>query len=833
MNARLGCIAAFISLAGASLVFAQTGFVPAGSIVVDCEEGCHIEMPAFGLVDVAEPQETLSLGGLPAGAHDLRIESGPDSWDLTVTVCGTATAVRVGGGDATIEPPPCAPFGFLAVTLPQGARADVARRTLRASTTAAMYVGVYDILFTKPDGERETTTVVVSEGMTTEVGLAPTDATVTFVGVPANAIVRFSRTGSLEGPGPHGVPPGLHIVEIDAPGYIRTSFTLQLEAGVQLEREVRLEPLPPGYARFIVTPATATIEIAGDTYYPGDLIPLVPREYVATVAAPGYDTATVPITIDSEATSTVEVRLSAILGRLVMQVEPPNALVQIADNTFAAGETTSLTPGDYLATVTAPGYETAKVPVTIVSGATSTIEVRLIEALGRLELRVEPRNAVVRIAGNTYAAGETAQLAPNAYTVVISAPGFEAFEGHVTIAPATNNVLEVRLAQSYRVSISGDFGAATLHELVDLIGAPLSGSITLEPYGKIAYNSEGDLFRAVSWSRADPGPPLGGRDILLMRMESTGRYDRYVRFGTDRDELVIDLVVTRDGGLVVLHAFTAADGRDVEGYVLTRYDANLESRWSRVIDPEWRSGRFGQQWVLRAAATGPDDGVSVVGSYYGERMRTRMVYVASFDSTGEPRWANGYHYVDNDTGGDIAIDGRGNVFIAGTANSSAGSGLALLAKLDADGGMMWHRVFGDGDAGDFAPTITNLNSVDLDSAGNVYVAGDTNASVAATNASPGRDDGLVASFTASGTLRWIRQFGTAALESTYALAVDHEDRILVVGLTRGALGAAHYGGNDAFIAAWDAHGGQLFVDQFGTSEDEYAIDLVTFPGAGP
>jgi hypothetical protein len=447
MNARHVLIAALLALTGASLGFAQGGFVPAGSIVIDCDEVCRIEMPGFGLVEVAEPQETISLGGLPGGTHDLRIESGPDSWDLTVTVCGTATAVRVGGGEATIEPPLCAPFGFLAITLPSGARAEVAQRTLRASTTAALYVGVYDVVFTRADGERETATVVVSEGATTEVGFAPSDATVTFVGVPLDAIIRFSRAGSFEGPGPHVLAPGLYVVEIDAPGFAKTSFTLHLEAGAQLQHGVQLELLPPGYARLLVSPAIARIEIAGETHGSGDTIPLAPGDYLATITAPGYETATVPVAVISEATSTVEVRLNAILGRLVLSSVPRNAEVRIAGHTYSAGDVIPLAPGDYVATVTAPGYETVTVPVTIISGATSTVPVRLIEARGRLVLRVEPRNAEVRIAGNTYAAGETAQLRPNTYTVVVSAPGFEPFEGSVRIGPAADTVLEVSLAQ--------------------------------------------------------------------------------------------------------------------------------------------------------------------------------------------------------------------------------------------------------------------------------------------------------------------------------------------------------------------------------------------------
>jgi len=387
MTRGLVRIAALLVLSIASLGFTQDGFVPTGSITVECDTGCRVEMPAFDLVEEAEPRELVSLGGLPAGPYDLTITSGAGVWDLTLDVCGTTTPIRVVRGEVTVDAPDCAPFGYLTITLPTGARADVAQRTLRTSTTVALYVGAYDVVLTTADGDEHSYTVVVSRGEVTEVGLAPADTTVTFVGVPQDAIIRISGAGTFDGPGPHAVAPGLHVVDVAAPGYASTSFTLRLETGARLERAIELEPLPPGFARIDVTPATATIEIDGGSY--------------------------------------------------------------------ASGDTITLSPGTFTATVTAPGHEATTTPLTITSETTTTAEVRLVEILGRLVLSVEPDDAEVQVAGSQYTAADNIQLTPNTYVVLVTAPGFEPFEGTVDIAPDTDTVLEVSLAQRYVPTLAG------------------------------------------------------------------------------------------------------------------------------------------------------------------------------------------------------------------------------------------------------------------------------------------------------------------------------------------------------------------------------------------
>jgi hypothetical protein len=114
------------------------------------------------------------------------------------------------------------------------------------------------------------------------------------------------------------------------------------------------------------------------------------------------------------------------------------------------------------------------------------------------------------------------------------------------------------------------------------------------------------------------------------------------------------------------------------------------------------------------------------------------------------------------------------------------------------------------------------DGIALDSNGNIYIVGDTTGAFP-TQTNVGNYDAFLLQYDASGTLQWARQFGTNTVDSAMAVTVDANNNIYVVGYTYGTFpGQTNAGGDDAYLAKYDATGTQQWAHQFGTSGSDYA-----------
>lgn len=153
----------------------------------------------------------------------------------------------------------------------------------------------------------------------------------------------------------------------------------------------------------------------------------------------------------------------------------------------------------------------------------------------------------------------------------------------------------------------------------------------------------------------------------------------------------------------------------------------------------------------------------------------------------------------NDSGAAIAVDGVGQVTVAGKTSSldfpvSAGAAQsakgesddAFVARLDASGASLLYATFLGG-AG-----IDQANGVAIDGAGNAYVAGTTN-SAALPGAAPfpgavsGAGDAFVAKLAPAGNaFLYTRLLSGSSSDQGNGIAVDSEGRATVCGATRSA-----------------------------------------------
>jgi hypothetical protein len=203
-------------------------------------------------------------------------------------------------------------------------------------------------------------------------------------------------------------------------------------------------------------------------------------------------------------------------------------------------------------------------------------------------------------------------------------------------------------------------------------------------------------------------------------------------------------------------------------------------------------------------------------------------FVAKYASDGSYLWAKRLGGANTDIATAVAVDTNGNVVVAGYFQGTVdfgGGGLTsgggsdiFVAKYASDGSYLWAKRFG-GTSSDIPKAVA------VDGSGNVAVAGYFQGTVnfgGGTLTSAGSSDIFVAKYSSTGSHLWSKSFGSTSSDYGYAVAIDGSGNVVVAGdfvgtvdFGGGALTAS--GGGNIFLAKYSATGGYLWVKNFGTS----------------
>ncbi len=270
-----------------------------------------------------------------------------------------------------------------------------------------------------------------------------------------------------------------------------------------------------------------------------------------------------------------------------------------------------------------------------------------------------------------------------------------------------------------------------------------------------------------------------------------------------------------------------AGGADPRDAFVAKYDA---ADGSRVWGAQLGGTGADLAYAVAVAADGSDL-VYVAGSttagFRGQPYRggARDAFLAQYDSSGAPRWVAIIGTSGDDVAYAVASDINGDVYVAGsTTGSLAGpnrGGLdAWVHKYSRAGTLLWKRQLGRG-GDDVAYGLAMDNNH-----GNLWVTGSTTAAMKPGGRYlGGAHDAFVADLVYStGAVNWVQNVGTAGDDVAWAAATDADADVLVAGSTTGAFGGfANAGGQDAFLAKYDANGGHLWDAQLGTASATEAI----------
>lgn len=323
----------------------------------------------------------------------------------------------------------------------------------------------------------------------------------------------------------------------------------------------------------------------------------------------------------------------------------------------------------------------------------------------------------------------------------------------------------------------------------------------------------------------------GNRDIWFAKYDSQGNEIWRKQIGSNSFDFPFGISVDEQGNVYL----AGSTQGDLGNSLYSNTDAWI-AKFDNNGDPLWLK-QFGNGDYFAHATYALDvdfngnisiSGVSVKNTPEGSPLPTTAdAWVARYDTNGNQQWFRQFGVPNDSTAFDesytIALDNNDNVFTAGFTTGAIGTtpynGLydAWLAKNDKNGNQLWAKNIGTTDY-DWAWTV------DTDSQGNAYVTGWTLGNLGGINA--GSFDAWLAKFDKDGNQQWVHQFGTSGDDEAFAVKVDSNDNIYVTGYTNSAFaGHTNKGDYDAWTAKFDSLGNQQWIQQFGTTGTDQALDI--------
>ena len=257
----------------------------------------------------------------------------------------------------------------------------------------------------------------------------------------------------------------------------------------------------------------------------------------------------------------------------------------------------------------------------------------------------------------------------------------------------------------------------------------------------------------------------------------------------------------------------------------------------------------------KAIAVDGDGNVYATGYTYSSGAGNVDVFIVKYSSIGAVVWQRTFGGTDEDIGNGIAVDGAGNVYITGyTASSGVGFVDVFIVKYNSSGGVVWQRTLGaenydegvdiavDGDGNVYVAGYSNSYTtgtlvakyssggtlswqnnfiamsaygcgMSVDSSNNVYVA----ARIDLSSSEISDYSIAIIKYDTDGVPVWQRTISrTGTDETATGMSIDSSNNVYIIGYT------SSVGGNDVFIAKYTSGGGLSWQRTLGTAGDDKA-----------
>lgn len=267
----------------------------------------------------------------------------------------------------------------------------------------------------------------------------------------------------------------------------------------------------------------------------------------------------------------------------------------------------------------------------------------------------------------------------------------------------------------------------------------------------------------------------------------------------------------------------------------------------------------GATWVNTVGSTGSDqaNGVAVDGSgnvfatgffsgtvnFGGGNVTaptSQAGFLVKYTSTGAWVWQKVWGGFSS--GNAVAVDGSGNVGVAGYfsgstdfgcgAIASQGSSDVMLLKYDTSGTCLWSKDYGGASSIDTGLAVRWLSTGDM-IAGGYFLSSSAGFGSGVMTNQGGRDAWLARLNGSTGLGVWQRQIGSAGTDQVSGIAIDSSNNIIIAG--NYGPGTTNFGGGsvtsvtasgDGYVAKYDLNNAFTWLKDYGVAGSNYAPIIV-------
>jgi hypothetical protein len=373
-------------------------------------------------------------------------------------------------------------------------------------------------------------------------------------------------------------------------------------------------------------------------------------------------------------------------------------------------------------------------------------------------------------------------------------------------------------------------------------------------------------------------------DAFLAKYNSAGTLQFVKTFGSTSPDVGYGVAVDAFGSMYVSGTFSGTVDFDLDNTIAGDTKASVSGGQDAFLAKYNSSGRL--QFVKAISGSGNSDvgnavfvdgsgNAYVAGQFQGTvdfdadntitgDTKTSVsssldAFMVKYNDAGRLQFVKAFGSAGNDIGYSAAVDGSGNVYVSGyfsgtvdfdldntvtgDTKTSAGSSTidAFLAKYNSSGTLQFVKTFG-------AANSDAITGVATDGSGNAYVTGqfqgtvdfDADNTIAGDTktANSGGINAFLAKYNSSGTLQFVKAFGSSTgtshgndvaidafgnvyVTGYFAGTVDFDIENTISGDTRLANGT----GTDAFLAKYNSASTLQFVKAFGASNSDLGNDV--------
>ena len=298
-------------------------------------------------------------------------------------------------------------------------------------------------------------------------------------------------------------------------------------------------------------------------------------------------------------------------------------------------------------------------------------------------------------------------------------------------------------------------------------------------------------------------------------------------FGGDGNDYFNSVIETNDGGIVAVgYSYSTDAGFSNKGSadaIIVKYD---------------RDGN--QLWVKNFRGSGDDCFYSVVETNDGGIIAVGCststsagftnkggsdAIIVKYDSNGNQQWVKNFGGSGDDCFYSVIETSDKGIIVVGYSDSTnagfnnKGYDDAIMVKYDRDGNQLWVKNFG-GTNGDYFTSAIEASD------GGIIAVGYSNSTNAGfTN--KGDVDAIVVKYDNEGNQQWINNFGGSSSDYFHSVIETSDGCIVVVGYSNSTnAGFNNKGYDDAIMVKYDRDGNQLWVKNFGGSDDDYLNSVI-------